>query len=491
MRYKIFPAIGIARLGQDDDFFVAPERPGFGPTEAATPGTSVTRFKNAARTRIRKQAARFHLFESEDGVRWQPAQLPSGAKIEWSVALINKKSAVRRPAFPPVSHERPHVPAENRTLLIDGGIRTIAGPNRTSAPLVGTFTATGPNGTAYSTSVMLGELRTDADGRLLVLGGSGHSSAPPGTALGPGYYVNPNWHDDVADGPINATVQLPNAASQIAEGGAWIIVAPPDFAPEIRGVVTLYDVIRQVGVDHFGLPVPDKPSFDEHIAPLIRRTSQLRWVHEDATWQDPRLSNVRLRSRASEDQPLRDQVRTLIVNIKEIFDGHTEPHGPPWELREFQKGMLGSWVSGQFDDTPADAMGGVLTASGLTEAALESAVGQGFCPGIEAGIIVQDPTLYSQPFDYRVDQQSVQAGDLTALMAQPWQADFLKCHTEWWPTQRPDIAPQPDGSTEPWVRGVQTHLDLVKHLSQLGFVVRKGESEVFVEAERDPEFAPP
>lgn len=61
-----------------------------------------------------------------------------------------------------------------------------------------------------------------------------------------------------------------------AEGGAWVIVAPPDHAPNIDCVVTLFDVLQQLGIDEFGLPEPGPPSFDLDIAPLLTRVRRLR-----------------------------------------------------------------------------------------------------------------------------------------------------------------------------------------------------------------------
>jgi hypothetical protein len=94
------------------------------------------------------------------------------------------------------------------------------------------------------------------------------------------------------------------------------------------------------------------------------------------------------------------------------------------------------------------------TAQSLTRAALEGAVGQGFFPGIETGRIATDPTIYRLPFDFRLAEGVLEAGDLTALMAQPWQADFAKCAGNWWPSQRPDLAPQADGTLALWQRPV-------------------------------------
>ena len=47
--YRIFPPIGLARLGEDSNFFVGPEVPGAGPGELRPDGSlgPVTQFKDA------------------------------------------------------------------------------------------------------------------------------------------------------------------------------------------------------------------------------------------------------------------------------------------------------------------------------------------------------------------------------------------------------------------------------------------------------------
>jgi hypothetical protein len=489
VRYKIFPPIGIARLGESDDYFIGPEVPGQGPMDLAPDGAlaPTTRFKDASRKKVRKQAARFHLFEWVDGVSWIPARLPENATVTWRVSLTNKKSAVVRSNLPPMRHERPQLPADAAGQVIEGGSRSVSGKQAMSARFVGTYKTAPDDGAPYSVDMELGMLRTDDAGRLLVLGGKGFSNAPAGARIGDSFYANPNWHDDVADGPVTAEIRLePGAVPIQVEGGAWVIVAPPDFAPGIAGVVTLYDVLRQVGIDHFGLPVPAMPSFDTDIAPILARVRTLQWVHEDATWSDARLTSPKLRSRAAADQQLRAQVRDdLVLPVEEILKGHPAAKGPPFRLRPFQRQILDDWVQGHFEDAPV-APSTEITAAGLTRAALDGAVGQGFCPGIEAGIIMLDPTLYAAPFDFRIGHAGVQPGDLTALMAQPWQAAFLECNAACWPSQRPDIAPQADGSIRPWVRGADRHRQFVENASRLGIIVRQGDQDVFVEVERDP-----
>ena len=92
----------------------------------------------------------------------------------------------------------------------------------------------------------LGEIRTDDDGRLLVLGGFGNSGSPSNNALG-GFGDSDEWHDDVSDGPVTATVTV--GGQTFTAAGAWVIVAPPKFAPPIDNVfrsgTMLFDVVRQ------------------------------------------------------------------------------------------------------------------------------------------------------------------------------------------------------------------------------------------------------
>lgn len=487
MHYKIFPPIGIARLGQDADFIIGPEIPKTGPQELNEDGTTspCKRFKSADLKKIRKQGVRFRLFQSENGTSWTLAQLPAGAKLTWRVKLVNKKSSVVRPDVPPMNHDRPVIDAARTNWTLDGGIREIEGISKTSSPFVGTINATVAEG-PYSVDVELGHLHTDAIGNLIVTGGSGLSGAPSTVPLTGDYYKNPFWHDDVADGSIEALITLnPGEAPIFAEGGAWVIVAPPDYAPEIECPVTLFDVLRQIGIQHFGTPINAVPSFDLDIAPLLTRVRNLRWVNEDANWIDPRLSNPELRTTDASALAIRTKVAELIKKVEIFFKGHVSGAGPQYRLREFQVKHIDSWASGNFNATHQQFTQ-EITPDGLTRAALEGAAGQGFCPGIEAGILLLDPTLYTTPFDFRINHLAVQPGDLTALMAQPWQADFHKCNTEWWPTQRPDIAFATPTNNAEWIRGANSHSLLIKNSGRLGIVVRQSDSEVFLESERDP-----
>ena len=486
MKYKIYPAIGIARLGQDDDMILCQETPGQGPVEMNADGTTAPchRYKSITdKAKIRKQGARFRIFSSENGVDWSPARLPETATVVWTVSLINKKAAIKRPAEPPIAPVRPVIDPALGARVINAGTASISGADQRTPAMAGRYAI--PDA-GFEKQVTLGYLRTDANGNLIVLGGDGVSGAPDGTPIGASYYKNPGWFDDVSDGPVNAEIRFADGTTVKLEGGAWVIVGPPDFAPGLDGIVTLHDVITQVGIDTFGILLSDNVVYERDILPLVQRVSRLRWVHDSAAWSDPRLASVHLADPTPTHGALRAGVRDLIILVQSELEGHTNANGPAFELRKHQLDKLDKWVAGDFTSgTHWTEDAGALA----TRSALESAVGQGFCPGIEAGILVLDSSIYQTPFDYRIDHAKLEAGDMTALMAQPWQADFLKCNTEWWPSQRPDLAPQaPAGSTtKPWFRGVQGHAGMVAQFGKLGIIaLSEGPNEVFLEVERDP-----
>ena len=492
MEYRIFPAIGIARLGNSPEFFVGPEVPGSLGRDLGPGGeTEVTAFADAA-NRKRKQASRFHLYQRTTATDpFVPLVLPSGAKVRWTVHVVNKKDAIKRPASPPpsipVGGLRPTADAARASRLIDSGNVQIEGVNA-----LGKFL----DGTHDGDSVRLGELRTDSQGRLLVLGADGISKSKPVSSIGVSFYNNPNWHDDVADGPVNAEVVLSDGTSQKAMG-AWVIVGPPDFAPGAYAIVTLYDEIFQVAVSQGWLPNPTSTSFTTDIFPLIRRASSLRWSHgrknlTDTVVSEPNwnaISNDYMQLAKSDGGhlTLRAQNSTRIKAVKGLLSDYL--------LTAAQNAHLSRWENGTFleDWTGLPPVPASPTPESLTRSALDGTVGQGFFPGIEGGRILIDRSIYSTPFDFRIDPMKLTPGDVTALMAQPWQADFLKCSGNWWPSQRPDIAPQSDGSLKMWALvgnppHVPDHQALVDHVMQFGMVVPKvvGGVEVCIEEGRDP-----
>jgi hypothetical protein len=83
-----------------------------------------------------------------------------------------------------------------------------------------------------------------------------------------------------------ATVRLNGASARSEVAPAWLLVAPPDFAPEIENVVTLHDVVHAMmakSVDP-SLRVTDATavSFTRDIYPILRRVSQMHCVSDVA-----------------------------------------------------------------------------------------------------------------------------------------------------------------------------------------------------------------
>jgi hypothetical protein len=507
MIFKIYPPIGIARVGNSPaKFFVGPETPGSPGTEIQPDGTEIpiTRYKESGRL-IKRQAARFRIFQFDnaDG-QGQPAAFPAGTTIRWTVKLANKKDAVIRDTVPQVENpNQPQVPLlphlqngrQNRMISASGDAPL---PGAPSIVLKGKYLS----GTPLEREVLLGELLTDKAGNLLVLGGHGKSESPEGKPIGNetrqnpdgtidrggGFYDNLGWHDDVSDGQVLAEITVPGAAP-VKAVSAWVVVAPPDFAPGTQGIVTLFDVMRQMAIERQELQLPVRPSFKRDIWPMLRRASDLRWVNSQPHWRKFSTDWTRLSNPAASEKPLRSDNAKL---LRQVGDQEKLRN---FHLRPWQKTYLQAWEDGNFsndfDGNLPDV--GVLSPDVLTRTVLDGGVAQGFFPGIEAGIIITNTSIYAEPF--RIGT-TVTPGDLTALMALPWQADFLECATNWWPSQRPDAAHQEDdpvNHTEDWSRPLDEstgHRALVSDFGRLGVIIPQtlGGADVFVEQDRDPNF---
>jgi len=478
MEYRIYPSIGIARVGNDlSEFYIGPEIPGH-PGFESNGQTLVKKYK-VDEDQIKRQAARFRLFEiPDDNGAPRAANLPAGATVEWTVHLVNKKAAVVRGENPLQEPHRPQLAPNSAALIIDPHAQTVAGANAAAVKF--------DTGEFMSRRVPLGELRTDKQQNLLVLGGFGFSSSPINAKLeGDTFFTNPGWHDDLSDGPVTARIRLKDGTTIANIAPAWVIVAPPDFAPEIQGVVTLYDIMLQVGIDKLGVKPPTQVSFTNHVFPLLQRTRQLRWVNGNPNWNKVSGDWPALADASPAASQLRSENAEFVREIESVLRNYN--------LTKLQTFFLDAWEAGNFlsDWVGVPQPGNKITAAGLTRAALDSTVGQGFFPGIEGGIIAKDPSLYSAPFDFRLDHGQAQPGDLTALMAVPWQADFHDCEFEWWPSQRPDdVRPNPNATTPVrWERGADNYIDMVKNFSRLGFITAQKDAQgniVFAEEQRAP-----
>jgi hypothetical protein len=457
--YKIHPAIGIARVGDSpDDFFIGPERIG---EEPNPPGG----FKDS-QCRVKRQGARFRIFAHHDDGTFDEID-DTDAEITWTVHLVNKKAAN---------------PGRGNTesaanLTIDPGSRTLSGPNQQKVFDNGEIKFT----SAPVTKVPLGEIRSDTNNRLVVLGGFGKSASPLGSGIS-SFWGNSDWYDDVSDGPVTATIKLRSDNSTPAVTGAWVIVGPPKFAPHQQSVITLYDRLRQTMIDAGFATAPTTTSYTNDVFPILQRARDTRWVEDifgahsfpaDPVISDPVRNAIFNKLR----NPAGGGGNMPLLNDSGTGDNTLTPtqfaHMQRWRDNNFTNDWVGE---------PAPEA--TVSPGGMDRAALESCVGGAFLPGIEAGGLddTQRPLLvagnYAEAF--RLSHGVVAAGDLSFVMALPWQADFFACADNWWPVPRPNEV-LAGGTTQEWDRSIGSYVDMVNKWNTLGFIVRQGAQHVEVE----------
>lgn len=485
---KIYPPIGIARLGNSKtSFFVGPERPG----ERTAPAGG---FKDA-RCAVRRQGARFRLYGFDATGALVGEVTTADAAIQWTVHVANRKADARKfdglnpnaafrntdplPGIPPIA-DRSH-------LVIDPGPRMVSGPNQNAIFDTGSF---------LGTPVPLGEIRTDRRGRLVVLGGFGRSGSPLGVPLAT-FANNDRWFDDVSDGPVTATVRF-GRSRRLTAVPAWVINAPPDFAPAVESVTSLYDLLVQVSVDKGWLTAPDPPSLTRDVWPLLRRAIAIEATSMMSAGKHGAAVANAFPAITADNQAARDAVLAKVNDPSHPDDGDadmpmlwsdTYTPGKGETVTRVQFEILKRWRAG---DVVEDWTGSEpvptrrVTPDGLTRAALEACVGGPLYPGIEASWFLRDTYGYLEPF--RLDPAPLKPGDVTKQMAVPWQADFTDCTQDgdlaWWPAQRPDdVYPAGSMMQMPWVREiVSSSEDMVRDWFRLGFVVEQGGK--FIETER-------
>jgi hypothetical protein len=451
--YRIHPAIGIARVGNSPEFFVGPERLGERPDPTGG-------FKDA-QCRVKRQAARFRIFAHHDDNTVEEIT-DTTADIVWTVHLANRKAAY--------SGRGNSEPAGD--LTIDPGARTTHAPNQVQLFDNGVIRFSGQS----AVTVPLGEMRSDVDNRLLVLGGAGMSASPAGNGV-VDFWGNPGWYDDIADGPVSATITIRATMATPAVAGAWVITAPPKFAPHQDSPTTLYDRVLQAMIDAGHVAAPATTSYTRDVYPLLQRARDVQWVKDTYVhgWAEPVMAPA---------------MRTAIFNKMRPAGNMPQLNGSDSQITPTQLAHLQRWKDGGADFTN-DWAGvplpeGTVSPSGLDRAALEACVGGAFYPGIEAGgksagnRPIVEAAFYAGAF--RIDHATVTPGSISASMALPWQADFYACGSNWWPVPRPnDVMPQGTSAYQSWSRGVGSYDDMIAHWHTLGFVVQQGASHVEVE----------
>lgn len=502
--YKIHPAIGIARLGDANSFFIGSETPDLRPTGEA-PGSSVPPYKDGGK--IKPQAARFRIFEYVDKAgeyivsREISLADKDVTKLIWTVHLANRKASffnfdglAGNDRVPTKGRRNAGFVGDRRKLEIDPRPRSIGGKN---AKFVEITKGTSKNPTSElwpdpkptPEITKLGRLKTDAEGRLIVIGGSGLTTSLTGAAPITNYANNDGWFDDVSDGPVTVVLQI--GTKVVTVEASWVICPPPDFAPHLANVVSLYDLLYDVAAREMILPTnleifnkgalsglmainqefkkngkpiltSYKPDFETDIYPLLYRTASTMFLFQPSIKHHSGLVRwTKLASTAAGDQADRQAVMTWI-RPPDTKPNSSFPYMPkllgdePYQLAAgvihqrvrltvtpTQYAILEQWVKGNFippaSVPPKRPTAPNITPHGLDKAALENCVGGAMFPGIEVGWQIRDPKIFSEPFRIKPNAPSnflgeggnvVKAGHFTRQMALPWQADFLQCKGE-------------------------------------------------------------
>jgi hypothetical protein len=351
---KIQPGLGIARLGNSpDEFFVGPETPGSVPAPHGGFKDREGRIKRqAARFRIYAYDASDRvlgeLTADEADIKWSVRLANSKASFEMFLGRYWELQYPQLAGRHPLRNQEVSDPAQRAKLLeirpepasIAG--RHEAGPQYAMSGNIGPLVYTPvtsetreeltgsrsgfmnvpvfspdtpgsqalgrelteraaryhwqpgvlqrPTAESAQAQVYLGELRTDAHGRLLVLGGRGASGSlvpenPVGYLNEDSYYANNDyWYDDTADGEVSAEVTLSDGRPVPVRAGSWVLVTPPKFAPPVEPLTTLWDRALEVAEQKWpeAHPRPDRVSFLEDVYPLLRSLSQYQWVNRFA-----------------------------------------------------------------------------------------------------------------------------------------------------------------------------------------------------------------
>jgi hypothetical protein len=298
----------------------------------------------------------------------------------------------------------------------------------------------------------LGQLRSDTDGRLVVIGGMGQSDFDlgwPGTSetIGQGswgFANNDGWFDDMSDGPVDAELTIDGARQNVV--GAWVLVGPPDFVPPIRSYRTMYDSLVDVIVREIGIPTDDglfagplahiaamnddwkrnqtiknfRPSFTRDIAPILSAIARLERVHQHQIGPRARyhvtISTVNFRAlggpgslQATRDavfERIRDPDAAQLTPSQmpsaygDYYDkGETNP-SYLHSVSKLQYALLRAWQKGAFDEDWGQLPAGptVITPEALDRAALENGSGGAFFPGMEASWLLEKKVVWDEPF---------------------------------------------------------------------------------------------
>ena len=509
------------------------------PIKPGTENTTVT--SNDLRDadgNLKKQAARFRIYAYDHS---GPAKYPEGGGIEvtlgttlpdgrvvsdliWSSHLANKKAAAYNVVnnkgieayaddqVPQLRNPEVHGDIDSayrlNRLMIDPGPRTISASSGDKSKFdhctpASCLRAEGkieelpdypirfpadtneelfePNG-ALDT---LGEILTDAKGRLLVLPSTGNAVGQYDeynqVVQMTGDLNNVSWFDSASDGPVSVTIKFEDGSTEEAFG-AWVVCGDPAYAPQIRNVVSVWDdvydtFVREldlqpelydpsVGSDDEGVYNPAYlPNFANEIKPTFVACTLQRWTAN--------LPEMALRAHTAVDAISEDDDpnRTIMAALNFLRNPNNDETNIGAPLMPLSLGAAGTsfmtvtktqyflleqWSKKKFGTGQQNDLG---PGEFLDMASLSNCLGGRYVPGIEVSYTVRCKEMYIEdwkesgagpfrlkhfPLDYKNLKKDtpflksgwiplhdmtdgIEPGDLSKFMATPWQTDYNSC----------------------------------------------------------------
>lgn len=467
----IYPPLGIARVGNSNEYFLASDVPG-------VPPVNNNGYKDSE-GRIKKQVPVFRIygFDAEGNVL-QELTTGGNISIEWRVNIANRKAswyqfqnALDLPDNQSVPGRHRNVDEVDRSQLnIVPTPQQISGINQ-----AGKFFN---DGKFYGKEVPLGEIRTDKAGRLLLLPADGTSVSKddqkPTT-----FANNDGWHDDVGDGTIYATVKIGTATFEALP--AMVAITPPNYGQGLFPVVSMYDVVEDLFISRHEIAPPSQIEFWKHIYPILERTVQTQWVNHGffmlfgqnspsdftneqvlAQLRTPAPANAGARLRVFEwyrsPAGIKYEPAKAPPFYGDAFNEHPEAHNADLALTATQYERMRLWAEGNFiEGTKPETDFSKLSLSqqvqALTEAPLTECLGGPFHPGIEITWPFRQRIFWSdKPFRIKILPEGQAPkddfgtwltpdialgpkgpldgsgpGSLTRWLGVPWQTDEASC----------------------------------------------------------------
>ena len=284
-KFRIYPSIGITRMGngpaEKHHVVFSPEVPWANLYE---PNNDYLTDKGE----LKKQAQRFYIYECDDkGIPTRQIH-EDEFDIEWRVEVANKKpfwydfnnsldlsmlaenqnlspTFVTEKLAPGVSAKRRNPNVLNQEIRTENGCdyrkELVNHPDRESVNIEdkrrvfhgefpskrgGRFSQLAKSLNTSSKQVDLGTIEYD-EGTLIFYPADGISASLNPSDLNTDFADNSNWYDDICDGRVMARICNKRTGEVFdltdKESSAWVASAPPDYAPQIQPISTMFDLV--------------------------------------------------------------------------------------------------------------------------------------------------------------------------------------------------------------------------------------------------------